>query len=279
LVKVSQIVTTQHNVVNFPQADRALWAEFLDEAPEGLGDKKQAEVVYFVGCMASFSPAVQEIPAALVKVLKAAGVDFAILGEEEWCCGFPLLAAGLGKEALALREHNLEQIHKLQAKQVVFTCPSCYHMWKQYYAQEVEVLHATELVSRLVAQRRLTLKPIERKVTYHDPCDLGRNSGIYSPPRQVLAAIPGLQLREMRYNRKQALCCGGGGDLEIVDAELVAKVASGLVDEIKASGAQWVVTACQQCQRTIAEALRKQGSNIRVCDILQLVSEALATSS
>ncbi|MEE9610493.1 MAG: (Fe-S)-binding protein, partial [Desulfatiglandales bacterium] len=202
-------------------------------------------------------------------------VDFTILGGDEWCCGFPLIGAGMPEKIKTLMEHNLQKVKEVGAKKIVFTCPSCYHMWKNFYEPEVELLCTSELLEQLLSEKRISLKEINATVTYHDPCDLGRNSGIFESPREVLKAIPGIRLIEMPNNRQMANCCGGGGNLEMVDPELSAKVAQMKIEEILETGADMVVTSCQQCVRTIATRARRQKINLVVKDLTDLVAEAM----
>lgn len=275
-------IAAEGNVYAYPNDERAAWAEYMPDAPETLYQREHAGVVYFVGCVASFSPAVQQrIPPAFVRGLTAAGVDFTILAEER-CCGYPLLAAGLTDQAKALREHNLEQVRATGAQTVLFTCPACRLTWRDEYAAHlpgVELLHATEFLARLISQGRLRPGPLEgRTVTYHDPCDLGRNGGVYQAPRKVLAAIPGLRLAEAEERGERGLCCGGGGDLEMVDPELVGRVAGRTVKRLAATGAGAIVTACQQCLRTLERGVEENGVGVKVLDVVEVVAEALGNS-
>ncbi|MDP3137729.1 MAG: (Fe-S)-binding protein, partial [Burkholderiaceae bacterium] len=215
---------------------------------------------------------------AFVRVLDAARVNFTILGEGEVCCGFPLLAAGMHDQAQALMDRNLERVQATGAKAVVFTCPACRMMWREEYARHLpglRLLHATELLAELTAGRRLPLKVVNRVVTYHDPCDLARNGGVYDAPRQVLAAIPGLQLVEMHERRERGLCCGGGGDLELVDPALVQRVAVQTAGRLAATGAQVIVTACPQCVRTLTRGAEQAAPGVAVKDVVELLAEAL----
>jgi Fe-S oxidoreductase len=267
------------NVYALPNAQRAEWAQDMGDVPPGLFRRERAEVVYFVGCSTSFSPRLQSIAASFASVLMAAGMDFTVWGEGELCCGFPLAAAGMPDQARTLREHNLERLHATGATTMVFTCPACWRMWRETYAPhvpKVRLLHATELLAELTLARRLPLKETRQVVTYHDPCDLGRNGGIYAAPRQVLAALPGLQLVEMRETREQGLCCGGGGDLEMVDPTLVERVAARTVSRLAATGAQAIVTACPQCVRTLARGAARSAPGLQVKDLVELVAQALA---
>ena len=157
---------------------------------------------------------------ALVEIFDASGVDFTLLGEEEWCCGFPLVGAGLGEALPEFVAHNVEAVHKKGARRVVFSCPSCYQIWREAYPKEFTLQHASEFLIELVLAGKVPLKTLPMTVTYHDPCDLGRGARVFDAPRQVLAAIPGLTFVEMPHNREHCLCCGGGGNLEMIDTEL-----------------------------------------------------------
>jgi len=266
-----------HNVLNYPNADRLMWAEFSDVPPEVYSDKKKAAVVYFVGCMTSFSPAISGVAEANLNLLYQAGEDFAILGEDEWCCGFPLIVAGLSQEWQWLRDKNVEVIKMMQAKQVVFNCASCYHTFKheyQEYLPGVEFLHNVEYIHRLIADKRVNLGGIKGRVAYHDPCDLGRGCGVFEPPRKAIKSIPGVEYVELPLNRRLSTCCGGGGDLEMVNADLVNKIAGSLVEEFDESHVDIVTTACGQCKRMIQNAIKAKGSKVKVMDMAELVLAA-----
>ncbi len=266
------------NVYGYPNAERAGWAEYIEDAPPDLYQRDRAGVVYFVGCSSSFSPRAQRIAEAFVRVMTAAGVDFSILGEGELCCGFPLLAAGMRDRAEALVELNLARFRSVGAATAVFTCPACRMMWLEEYASHlpgVRMLHSTELLVELAAAGRIPLKGLVKEVTYHDPCDLARNGGVYEPPRRLLAAIPGLCFREAHERRERGLCCGGGGDLEMVDSALVGRVAARTVAKLEATGTQTIVTACPQCVRTLTRGLEEGAPGIEVLDIVEVVAGAL----
>lgn len=269
-------VTTHYNISGDPNADRLIWSQNLDQVPEGVGGKAQAEVVYFVGCVSSFYPQSYSVPQSMVEVLDRAGMDFLVLGPEEWCCGFPLIIAGMGKAAVELVRHNVDAVRRTGATRLVATCPSCYHTWKHDYPHILgeplgfEVVHATELLEEIVGN--LPLRPLEETVTYHDPCDLGRTSGVYDAPRNVIRAIPGVTLVEMADHHEYALCCGGGGDVEMADKGLTEAVASRRIAQAQAAGAKMVLSACQQCVRTLAGAARREKVRIRVMDVVELVA-------
>jgi heterodisulfide reductase subunit D len=264
-----------HNITDEENEERGEWRELLKDIPDHAFEKDRAEAVYFVGCVASFFPMAQKIPVNMAKIMGKSGMDFAILAGEEWCCGYPLIGAGMKDKMNALIEHNLEKVKATGAGRLIFTCPSCYHVWKTLYRPEAELLSSSELLIRLITENRIRLKEIRATVTYHDPCDLGRVSGVYEPPRQVLKAIPGLRFVELPSNRQLATCCGGGGNLEMVDPELSGKVADMKIEEILQTGADMVVSSCQQCLRTIATRARRRNVNLVVKDLTDLVAEAM----
>jgi heterodisulfide reductase subunit D len=268
-------VAQSHNVFGEDQEDRTEWVEDMDEPPEDLFVKDQAEVVYFAGCVASYFPLAQQIPLALADVLEAAQVDFTLLGEDEWCCGFPLLSAGDLPHAQDVIQHNLAAVEAKGAKEVVFACPSCYMMWKEHYPTDLKLNHTTQFLEGLLAKGRLPLSEKLITVTYHDPCDLGRAARIFDPPRRVIQSLPGVKLIEMADNREHCLCCGGGGNLEMIDQELNAGIAALKVEQVLATGAEAVVSGCQQCLRTMATHARRNKLPLKVMDIAQLVRACL----
>jgi heterodisulfide reductase subunit D len=212
---------------------------------------------------------------ALAEVLEKARADFTLLGKEEWCCGFPLLGAGLREHMQDLIDHNIEAVKEKGAHTVVFACPSCYQMWREYYPYDFEIYHITQYLNQLITSGSLALKEIELTVTYHDPCDLGRGSREYEAPRDVIQAIPGVKLIEMAHSRENCLCCGGGGNLEMIDAGLSGEIAKAKIDEVMATGAEAVITACQQCVRTMSTYARRNKIKLEVMDIVQLVKRSL----
>jgi Fe-S oxidoreductase len=177
--------------------------------------------------------------------------------------------------------HNVEAVRALGARRVAFTCPSCYHIWQHVYSEvlgeelDLELLHTTTLLDRLLDEERLELGEFPMAVTYHDPCDLGRKSEVYDAPRNVLGKIPGLTLVEMDENREDAHCCGGGGNLESHDAGLSSQVAQRRVQQAADTGARVLVSACQQCERTLSNAARASRTRIRVMDLGEVVLKAM----
>lgn len=273
---IAENIENSHNVFDEDNEERAQWVEDMPDAPDHGYIRDQAEVVYFSGCVSSYFPMAQAIPIAVAEIFDTAGVDFTLLGEKEWCCGFPMLGAGLREQAQKLIDHNIEAVREKGARKVVFSCPSCYQMWHEHYPDEFEICHVTQFVSELIAAGRLSLGELPMKVTYHDPCDLGRGRGEYEAPRQIIRSIPGIELVEMAHNRENCLCCGGGGNLEMFDAGLSREIAGAKIQEAVDTGADTIITACQQCVRTMTSYARKNKVDVNVMDITQLVKKSLA---
>jgi heterodisulfide reductase subunit D len=187
-----------------------------------------------------------------------------------------LIVAGLRKEHEELRRHNLEKLASLGAKEVVFSCPSCYYTWTHYYRPEgVRLMHATEFILSRIRSGKLSPGRLEARATYHDPCDLGRGMKVFDPPREIIRSVPGLDFVELPENREHGYCCGGGGDAEMIDTDLVEAIASRLLGRVEQVGAELVITACQQCNRMIKNAVGASGKKIEVKDIVQLVAESV----
>jgi heterodisulfide reductase subunit D len=264
-----------HNISGEDNLERGDWRDFIKNLPGHRYERKRAEIIYFVGCVASFFPMVQKIPQNVVKILEASGADFAVLGGDEWCCGFPFIGAGLPDKAREMMDHNVKKVRELKAKTVLFSCPSCCRTWKDFHPQDLALYHDTQWISKLIAEGKIELREVDRVVTYHDPCDLGRKGGEYDAPRDILRAIPGVSLVELENNRSQTICCGGGGNLEMTDPGLSADLAYRKIREIRSSGADTVVTSCQQCIRTIKGAARRHKVDLDVLDVTDVVMQAL----
>jgi Fe-S oxidoreductase len=278
---VKDALEANHNILNEPNDNRLIWTQEMDSFPAEVVGKQNAEVVYFVGCVASLFPMANDIPRSMVKIMQKAGVDFTVLGGEEWCCGFPMIGAGMPDKARDLARHNVERVKALGAKKVVASCPSCYHVWAHEYEKWLgeplpfEVVHATEMLAEIVESGAVPMLFDQGRVTYHDPCDLGRTSGIYEPPRRVIEGVPGVEFVEMAYNRENAFCCGGGGNLEMVNSDLVKSIGARKIQLALDTEAKVVVTACQQCKRTMTSAARAQKARLKVLDITEFVWSAI----
>jgi heterodisulfide reductase subunit D len=285
LNRLSETIVAEHNITGEDNSNRLIWSQNLERIPAGLEGKQGAETIYFVGCVASFFPRTYRVPQALASILERSGTDFTTLGGKEWCCGYPLLSMGRLDEAKTLIQHNVTQAKELGASRVTFACPSCYHMWKFVYPDVLEeetglqVLHATELLDELIEQGAIEFGDVPLQVTYHDPCDLGRKSGVFEAPRRVLRSIPGVTFVEMSSSGQISECCGGGGNLESFDPDVLFDVSLRRIDRACEVEAEVIVSACQQCERTLTAAVRRheaaRQARVRVMDVMELVWQAM----
>ncbi len=216
--RVLEGIERQGNPWRLPARERTAWADGLDVPT--MAEKEQVDVLYWVGCAPSYDERSKRVARAMVQLLQRAGVDFAILGEEETCTGDP--ARRMGEELLYQQQAqtNIETMKQYRFKRLVTTCAHCFNTHKNEYQQfggrpgvDYEVIHHTQLLAELVAQGKLKpTQPVNERVAYHDPCYIGRYNDVYDEPRALLASIPGLELVEApEWNRERAMCCGGGG--------------------------------------------------------------------
>ena len=270
-------LASEGNPLGFDRAKRGDWAEGLPVRPyeEGM------EYLYFVGCYHSYDPRMRKVAVATANILNKAGVEFGILGAEESCCGESIRKTGDEEGYKALARRNIKAFIDRGVKKLLVASPHCYHTFKNEYPDfkvSFEVVHLTELLQELLAQGRLKLtRKVAKKVTYHDPCYLGRHNGIYDAPREVLARTPGLELVEMPDSRQSSLCCGGGGGRIWMDTPKKERFADLRLAQASSVGAELLVTSCPYCISNFEEsrlALEGQGAPV-VKDITEVIQEAL----
>jgi Fe-S oxidoreductase len=258
------------NPWSLPRAKRGRWAE-------GLGLKKvgggKASTLLFAGCSADQESG-RTGAASLAKLMKQAGEEFAILGEEERCCGLYAKDLGFRNEYYRLERENLEVMRRAGVERIVTACGSCQRVWKEYPPQGmqgIEVLHGVEFLERLLKEGRLRLKGSKGKVTYHDPCHLGRGCNIYESPRNILHSVPGVELVEMPRNRRWSWCCGGGGGVPEAFPELARWNAEDRLREARESGAELLLTTSSLCMRSFAGS--RQG-RLKTQDLFEFICQA-----
>jgi heterodisulfide reductase subunit D len=276
-----ETVKTMHNVSGDLNEERLAWSENLPQPLTSIEGKNGADMLYFVGCIASFYPRAYSVPQAFGRLLNHAGVNFTTMGGHEWCCGYPLYNAGMKDEMADLVEHNLAQVKELGVSSLVTTCPSCLYAWKHLYPRfaslpaSLTIIHATQFLAELLDERRIKPRILPCVVTYHDPCDLGRKSEEYDAPRHILKSLPGVEFREMANMRENALCCGGGGDVELFSDEATMDVAMRRLQQALDVEASIITTACQQCKRTLLNASQRMRQHVKVLDMAELIWEAM----
>jgi glycolate oxidase len=251
-----------------------------DKVKEGTL-KEKAETVLFMGCVPSYLD-MKMVP-SLIKPLDAAGVDYTTLSTEEGCCGFPLFLMGSGEFEPHARK-VIERLRATGAKELVTPCAGCYKTFKKLYSEVgdlgMEVYHSVHYLEKLIKEGRIKLTGnLGKKVTYHDPCDLGRAFGIFEEPRNILKATPGLEFVEMARNRLQARCCGGGGGVQANNPEMAVDMGAERVRDALAVGAEIIVSGCAACKDNLrkgAKAIPKQErGKIKIMDITELIANQM----
>jgi Fe-S oxidoreductase len=257
--------------------NRANWAKDLGikEFSEGT------ELLYFPCCTPAFDPRLQKVAQATGKILTQLGVDFGILGPKENCCGESARKAGNEELFKRLAKENIKTFVDNGVKKILVSSPHCYHAFKNEYTEfkaNFEVVHITQYLSELINEGRLKLtKEYGKKVTYHDPCYLGRHNGIYDEPRQVLASIPGIEMVEMPDSRENALCCGGGGGRIWMETKKGERFADLRIQQALGVGAEVLVTACPYCIFMFEDSRLTMGDSgaIEIKDITEIVQEVI----
>jgi Fe-S oxidoreductase len=245
--------------------------------------KEKAKTIYFAGCSASYYKRNSGIVESMIRILDEADEDFTILGYDEWCCGEPFLLAGDVKDFKDFAIHNVEQIQRLGAERVVFTCAGCYNTFKKEYSKLLgedlgfNVIHSSEIIEELFDEGKLKLGKTNidlGEVTYHDPCEIGRHCDIYDSPRRVMELL-GLSFTEMEDNQSEARCCGGGGLMKAVNQGLESSIAQKRLDQVEVIGAKAVISGCPSCKMTLSEAANSRETGINVWDLAEVTAYSL----
>jgi Fe-S oxidoreductase len=244
---VSASLVGEGNPLGEKRKERANWAEGLSVNPftEGM------EILYFPGCYLCYDPRLKKVARDTAQILQRAGVDFGILGDKENCCGESIRKTG--DEALfkRLARENIKTFIDHGVKKILVSSPHCYHTFKNEYPEfrvNFEVVHMAQYLLELINNGRLELtREYGKKVTYHDPCYLGRHNGLYDEPREVLTRVPGLELKEMPESRVDSLCCGGGGGRIWMETPKKERFSDLRLEQAIQTGAEILVTSCPYC--------------------------------
>ncbi|MHB8897013.1 MAG: (Fe-S)-binding protein [Candidatus Geothermincolia bacterium] len=270
-------VENYDNPWQMPRAQRDRWSRKIKGKVKVL-PRQQASALYYPGCTAAYLPNMQKVALATARVLEAGGIDFGIMGREEICCGSTAMRVGMKDVFAAQASKNIEKLNALGVDRIITACSGCFGIMKHEYPKVApftpEVLHVSEVLADLAESGRLELGPVERTVTYHDPCHLARHGGVVDAPRRVLAAIPGLQVVEMARIGKNARCCGGGGGLRTGHTETAVEIASFRQAEALETGAEALVTCCPFCEMNLQDAAGI-AAGLPVIDLVELVLESL----
>lgn len=264
--------------------ERATWAEAawkagLLKAPLNFWKEQPSPIIYFAGCMASYDPELQPVAVQSARLLQEAGVDFAILGEDEPCCVSKLRRMGDSAFPGEARK-RVDQFTGMGIDTIIVSCAGCYKGLHSDYARlwpgAPKILHLSQYLDLLLTQGRLSLKlKIPLLTTYHDPCHLGRHNQVYDQPRRVLRSIPGVELVEMPRHGAFSSCCGMGGGLKAANPEIQHKMAAARVREAEATGADAIVTPCQTCYLGLLNGVKEAGSGVKIFHLNELLVRSI----
>ena len=250
-----------------------------------LAEGDNADTLFWVGCTGALVERNVKATLSMTRVLKAAGVDFGVLGDVETCCGDPARRAGYEFQFQIMAEQNIEIFKSHNIKEIITTCPHCYNTIKHEYPRyggDFKVVHYTELIADLIRQGKLKLtNELNSILTYHDPCYLGRYNSVYLEPRRILQAIPKTKLEEMERSRNTGFCCGGGGGLMWIEEQPgTTKINQMRLEDVLKTGAETVVTACPYCLQMFEDSIEHKGmkDSLKARDLVELVEAAMKQS-
>jgi succinate dehydrogenase/fumarate reductase iron-sulfur protein len=277
---VLESVYKYHNPMGTHQSKRMDWAEGLNV--KTFPNVAKADILFFTCCSNTYDIRNREIAKAMAQILNSLGVNYATLGTEEWCCGDHMLRMGEKGLFEELAMHNIEMFKKLSPEKIITLSPHCYNTFKNdkpYADEKLSVQHYTQFLAEAIRQGRIKpARQVKKRVAYHDPCFLGKRNEIYDAPRQVLRAISGLELVEMKRTRQSSFCCGGGaGRVWTEEAQPEKRPCVDRVKEALELGVDVIAVACPFCVTTLEDAVKVLDveNKIAVKDVIELLREAI----
>jgi Fe-S oxidoreductase len=254
---------------------RADWARDLNV--KYVTEDATSELLYFVGCAASYESRAQNVARAIVKTLNMLGTDFSLLGNQETCCGNEIYSIGEKGLFEEVAEGNLGLFKRYGVEKILVTSPHCFHAFKHRYPEELQVRHYTQYFADFLDSGKLKFSTkVDKVITYQDPCFLGKHNGIYEEPRRILESLPGAKFVEMSRSQARSVCCEGGGGRMWHDIP-GSRLAEKRIMEALDVGAEIIAVACPFCLLTFDDAIKTTGNeeNIQVRDIAELITDAV----
>ncbi len=273
-------LVAEGNPLSEERKKRAEWTKGLN-VPRFDEEK---EILYFPGCYLCYDPRMKKVAKATVEILNKAGVEYGILGEEESCCGESIRKTGDEELFKKLAKANIKAFIEHEVKKILVSSPHCYHTFKNeyplYFMVNFEITHMVMFLFQLIRDGKIKLsKEYNKKITYHDPCYLGRHNGIYDEPREILKSIPGVEFVEMPDNREDSLCCGGGGGrvwMETVKGERFSDLR---IQQALDVGAEVLVTCCPYCITMLEDSKKTiedpRAESLEIKDITEVIREVI----
>lgn len=264
------------NIFGMDSQSRRDWATYTSAE---IKVQEQAEIVYFVGCVTSYSGRSQGVAQAITAILNHVGENWSLMAEE-WCCGHPLAVSGATEGYREIAEHNVQAIENMHVKTVVSGCPGCCLAFREEYPRVLgrklnfEVIHFAQLLDRYITQGKIRIPKLDAVATYHDPCELARLGGVVDEPRRVLGSFVG-SLIEPEESGRFGRCCGAGGLLKATNSAMSAELAETRLAMLNSTGADLILSACPSCDQNLAEASSSFPNSKRVQDLAELVAQQM----
>jgi Fe-S oxidoreductase len=272
---------TRGNTLGFATEGREAWVEGLDLEVPNVLDVGETDLLFYVGCTPAYDPRIQPVTRALATVFQQAGIQFGTMGVDEMCCGNEIRRIGEAEGFASMVEEFHGMLKEFQAQRMVTVSPHCFNAFKNEYGpMPFTVQHYTQLLCELLDSGKLSFRnEVRKKVTYHDPCFLGKHNQIYDEPRYVLQQIPSLEFEDLDRSRERSVCCeGGGGRMWAEGTNVEERLAHQRVRDAISLGAEVLAVACPFCLLTLEDAVKTLGldDKIQVMDIMELVAQATA---
>jgi Fe-S oxidoreductase len=273
-------IAVGHNPGDYPQSERTKW-----RTPD-LKTSEEGGIGYFAGCNPSFAAGVRNLPVNAVRLFNKAGIEPVYMGSDEWCCGGSLYNVGCWEDAVENVRHNIEEMNRRGIKTLVTSCAGCWANIAHFYPVmakrlgmpfDIRIKHIVQMSDQWIKEGKLVCKsPVDMEVTYHDPCHIGHAGGIFDEPRNILASIPGLKVREMGRNRENAACCGR---FLLRYPKYGMKIQMDRLDEAVGTGSQALVTACPTCETNFRTGIKESNADFEVFDITDMLCQSVGLPS
>ncbi|MHA1271302.1 MAG: (Fe-S)-binding protein [Candidatus Helarchaeota archaeon] len=276
-ISMDQSMAESLNPYGRDNKEKSNWLKMLDFNIKDAS-LENADILYFVGCTAAFTPEIQTIAINTAKLLRKLNIDFSVFSNNEICCGSVSLRTGYRNTFNSIAKRNYELFKNSGVRAIITSCAGCYRTLKIDYKEilqdlEIPVYHTIEYIHKLMKEKNIELKDLGLKVTYHDPCHVGRHIGLYEEPRELLNKVS--SLLEMKTTRENAKCCGAGGGVKKSFSKLSLDIAMSRIEEAEETGADFIISICPFCFRNLNDAIKQLNSKLKMVDLIELINKAI----